>query len=108
MRKCQGWLGETLTKEELTRCGAHLGFPGGSAGKESACNVGDLGWIPGLGRSSGEMNGYPFQYSGLENPMGSIVHGVEKSWTGLSDFHFLFTNGMNEREVRMVPRSESE
>ena len=53
-----------------------LGFPGGSAGKESACNVGDLGSIPGLGRSPGEGKGYPFQYSGLENSMDCIVHGV--------------------------------
>ena len=44
-----------------------LGFPGGSAGKESACNVGDLGSVPGLGRSPGEGKGYPLQYSGLEN-----------------------------------------
>ena len=64
------------------------GFPGGSAGKESACNVGDLGWVPGLGRSPGERNGYPLQYSGLENSMNCIVHGVAKSWTQLSDFHF--------------------
>jgi len=53
-----------------------LGFPGGSAGKESACYVGDLGSIPGLGRSPGEGTSYPLQYSGLENSMGSIVHGV--------------------------------
>ena len=46
-----------------------LGFPGGSAGKESTCNAGDLGSIPGLGRSPGEGNGYPVQYSGLENSM---------------------------------------
>ena len=46
-----------------------LGFPGGSDGKESACNVGDLGSIPGLGRSPGDGKGYPLQYSGLENPM---------------------------------------
>ena len=45
------------------------GFPGGSEGKESACNVGDLGWIPGSGRSSGEGTGYPLQYSYLENSM---------------------------------------
>ena len=43
------------------------GFPGGSAGKESACNEGDLGLIPGLGRSPGEGKGYPFQHSVLEN-----------------------------------------
>ena len=45
------------------------GFPGNSAGKESTCNVGDLGLIPGLRRSPGERNGYPLQYSGLENSM---------------------------------------
>jgi len=48
----------------------------GSAGKESTCNAGDLGLIPGLGRSSGEGKGYPLQYSGLENSMDCIVHGV--------------------------------
>ena len=63
-------------------------FPGGSAGKESACNAGDLGSIPGLGRSPGEGKGYPFQYSGLENSMDSIAHGVAKNWARPSDFHF--------------------
>ena len=63
-------------------------FPGGSAGEESACNVGDLGLTTGLGRSPGEGNGYPLQYSGLENSMNCIVHGVSKNWTRLSDFHF--------------------
>ena len=66
----------------------YWGFPGSSAGKESTCNVGDLGSIPGLGRSPGEGNGYPLQYSGLENSMDCIVHGVTKHWTQLSDFHF--------------------
>ena len=66
-----------------------MGFPDGSAGKESACNVGDLGSIPGVGRSTGEGNSYPLQHSGLENSMDCIVHGVTKSWTRLSDFHFL-------------------
>ena len=56
-------------------------FSGGSGGKESACNAGDVGSIPGLGRSPGEGNGCPLQYSGLENPMEYIVHGVAKSWT---------------------------
>ena len=64
----------------------------GSAGKESACNVGDLGSIPGLGRSPGEGKGYPFQYSGLKNSMDCIVHEVAKSQTQLSDFHFLSLN----------------
>ena len=65
-----------------------LGFPGGSAGKESTCNAGDLGSIPGLGRSPGEGKGYPLQYSGLEKSMDYIVHRVAKSQTQLSDFHF--------------------
>ena len=65
-----------------------LGFPDTSMGKESACNERDLGWIPGLGRSPGEEKGYPFQYSGLENFMDCIVHGVSKSQTQLSNLHF--------------------
>ena len=69
---------------------SNMGFPCGSAGKESACNVGDLGLIPGLGRSPGEGNSYPLQYFGLENSMDCIVHGVAKSQTRLSDFHFHF------------------
>ena len=60
----------------------------GSAGKESACNVGDLGLIPGLGRSPGEGKGYPLQYFGMENSMDYIVHAVTKSQIQLSDFHF--------------------
>ena len=56
-----------------------LGFPGGSNGKESTCNAGDLGSIPGLGRSPGEGNGYPLQYSCLENPMDRGVWWVTKS-----------------------------
>ena len=65
-----------------------LDFPGGSAGKESACNAGDLNSTPGLGSSPGEENGYPLQYFGLENSMDCIVHGVRKSRPRLSDFHF--------------------
>ena len=65
-----------------------LGFPRGSAGKESACYAGDLGSIPGLGRSCGEGKGYTFQYSGLENSMDYTVHGVVKSQTQLNGFHF--------------------
>ena len=63
------------------------GFPCGSAGKESTCNAGDLGLIPGWRRK-----GYPLQYSGLENSMDCIVHGVAKSWTRLSNFHFQNAN----------------
>ena len=59
-------------------------YPCGLAGKESTCNTGDLGSIPGLGRSPGEGKGYPLQYSGLENS--KDIHGVAKSWTWLSNF----------------------
>ena len=67
-----------------------MGFPGGSADKESACSVGDLGSIPGLGRSPGEGKGYPLQYSGLENPMDCRAHGVVNSQTRLSSFHYQY------------------
>ena len=56
-----------------------MGFPGGSAGKESTCSAGDLGSIPGLGRSPEEWNSYPLQYSSLENAMDCIAHGVAKN-----------------------------
>ena len=67
-----------------------MGFPADSDGKESTCNAGDQGSIPGSGRSPGEGNVNPLQYSGLENPMDrgawlAIVYGVEKSQTQLSD-----------------------
>ena len=70
-------------------------FPDGSEVKVFACNAGDLGSIPGSGRSPGEGNGNPLQYSCLENPMGggawwATVHGVAKSRTRLSDFTFTF------------------
>ena len=58
-----------------------MGFPGSSAGKESACSAGDPGLIPGLGRSAGEGIGHPLQYSGLEDSMDCIVHGLAKSKT---------------------------
>ena len=63
-----------------------MGFPWGSAGKESTCNAGDMGLIPGLEQSPGEGKGYSLQYSGLENPMD--VYEVAKSQTWLSNFHF--------------------
>ena len=70
------------------------GFPGGSDGKESTCNAGDLASIPESGRPPGEGNGKPLQYSCLENSMDrgawrATVHGVTKRWTQLSDYHFL-------------------
>ena len=83
-------LGRSAGKDRLPTP-VFLGFPCASAGKESACNVGDLGSIPGLRRGPGEGKSYPLQYSGLENSMDYTVHGVSKSWTQLSDFHFHLT-----------------
>ena len=68
------------------------GFPCDSAGKESACNAGDLGSTAGLGRSPGGGKGYPLHYSGLENSMDSIVPRVAESRTRLSDSHFHFSS----------------
>ena len=85
-----GW-DDPLEKGKSTH--SSMSFPCGSDGKESACNAGDLDSIPGSGRSPGEGNGNPFEYSCLENPVGrgawqSIVHGVAKTQTRLRNFHF--------------------
>ena len=69
---------ETLLQKELD---VLLGSPYSSVGKESTCNAGDLGLIPGLGRFPGEGNSCPLQYSGRENTMDCIVHGIAKSQT---------------------------
>ena len=81
------------------------GFPGGSDGKESTCSVGDPGLTPGSGKCPGEGNGYPLQYSCLENPRDggtwkATVHGVSKSQTRLSDFTFTFTQLSLWPEIR--------
>ena len=73
----------TYFKYEIVQ---YAGFPDSSVGKESACNPGHLGSIPGLGRSPGEANSYPLQFSSLEISINCIVHGVPKNWTQLSDF----------------------
>ena len=86
------------------------GFPCGSAGKEFPYSAGDLGSIPGLGRSPGDGKGYPLQYSGLENSMDCIVHGVTKSWTRLSDSvtFYLKCFSMTERKRKdMSPQGAS-
>ena len=70
------WVGKICWRKDRLPTPVFLGFPYGSAGKEFACNVGDLDSIPGLGRSSGEGKDYPLQYSGLVNSMGCIIHGV--------------------------------
>ena len=79
-----------MAYSSLDNVQAFLGFPGGSASKESACNAGDPGSIPGLGRAAGEENSYPLQYSGLENSMDrgvwqATVHGDAKNGTQLSN-----------------------
>ena len=82
-------------------------FHCGSGGKESACNEGDLGLIPGLGRSPGEGKGYPFQYSEWRIPW-TTIHGVVKGWTRLSDFsqyspfsnwYFLLSSELNNNSI---------
>ena len=83
------WVGKIHWKRDRLHTPVFLGFPYGSAGKESTCNEGDLGLIPGLGRSPGERKEYPVWYSGLENSMDCIVYGVAESQTLLSNFHFL-------------------
>ena len=81
---------EDLLERDRLPTPVFLGLPCGSAGKESACNAGDLGSIPGLGRSPREGKSYPLQYSSLQNSVDCIGHGVTKSQTRLSDFHFYF------------------
>ena len=81
---------DKINCKELYLIGICGVFPGGSDDKESSCNAGDLGSIPGLRRSCGGGNGYPLQYSYMENSMDreawqATVHGVTKRWTGLSD-----------------------
>ena len=97
-------------------------FPDSSAGKESSCNAADLGSIPELGRSPGEGNGCPLQYSGLENSVDCIVCGVTKSRTRLSDFHFTHSRnsvadfeemgaelgGSWDKELRQLPVNEQQ
>ena len=87
MRSFSWTLADFCWKRNRLPTPVFLGFPCGSPGNEFAYSEGDLGSIPGLGRSSGEGKGYPRQYSGLENSMDCIDHGVAKSQTRLSDFH---------------------
>ena len=85
------------------------GFLCGSAGKQSTCSVGDLGSIPGLGRSPGEGKGYPLQYSGLENPMDYTAHAIAKRRTRLSDFMLkkVTTTKRVTQEKAMAPHSST-
>ena len=76
------------------------GFPDSSVGMESTCSAGDLGLIPGWGRPPGEGKGYPLQYSGLENSMDCIAHGVAKSQTQLIKLHFHFHTSIKSKVNR--------
>ena len=108
---CGGFLGSSAGKESACNAGdpglipgsgrfpwrthrlptpLSLGFLGGLAGKRVCPQCRRPGFDPGLGRSFGEGRGYPLQYSGLENSMDNIVHGVAKNWTWLSNFHFQY------------------
>ena len=98
------WVRKILWRKDRLPTPVFLGFPGGSDGQESACNVGDPGSFPRLGRSPGEGNDNPLQYSYLENPMDggawwAAVHGVTKSQTRLSDFTFTFHFHALEKEM---------
>ena len=88
MEKSYSWVRKIPWRRDRLPTKLFSGFPCGSAGKEPACNVRDLGLIPGLGKSPGEGRAYALQYSGLENSMDCIVHGVRKSQTRLGNFHF--------------------
>ena len=100
------FVGEQLeTREKREEAKLCLKLYSGSAGKESTCNAGDLGWIPRLGRSPGEGKACPLQYSGLENSKEYVVHGVTKSQTRLRDFHFTcssFTLKKRRKSTAMI------
>ena len=83
------WVRKICWRTDRPPTPVFLGFPGGSAGKESVCSAGDLDLIPGLGRSPGEGKRYPLQYSRLENSMDCRVLGVSKSQKQMSNFHFI-------------------
>ena len=84
----------------------YCSFRDSSVGKESACNVGDLGSTPGFGRVPGEGNGYSLQYSGLKNSIDCIVQRVAKSRTQLSDFPFNDAGGGSEKGICLRQREE--
>ena len=105
------WVRKSRWRRDRLPTPVFLGFPSGSAGKESSCSVGDLGSIPGLGRSSGEGKGYPLQYSGLENSMDCIVHGVAESdkteWLSLH-FHWLVGTGAKWEQKVMILQGQAQ
>ena len=104
------WVGKILWRRNRLPTPVFLGFPCGWAGKEAACNAGDLSSIPGLARSPGEENSNPLQYSCLENSLDrgawqATVHGVTKSWTWLSNFHFHFSKYVCQQSFKIHEKS---
>ena len=95
------WVGKICWRRDRLPTPVFLGFPCGSAGKESVCNAGDLHLIPGLGRSPGEGKGFPLPYSGLENYMDCMVHRVVNSGHDFHSLtHFLFFSLTHFLETR--------
>ena len=86
------WGGKIRWRRDRLPAPVFLGFPCGSAGKESACHEGDLGSIPGLGRSLGEGKGYPLQYPGLENFMGYAMQSMESQRVEHDQVTFTFSD----------------
>ena len=97
------WVGKIHRRKNRLPTSVFLGFPGGSAGKEYTCKAGDLGLIPGLGRSLEEGKGYSLQYFGLENSMDCIVHRATKSHKRLSYFHLYYLEDLLEEAWQPTP-----
>ena len=102
------WVGKIHWRRDRLPIPVFWGFPCGSAGKESACNAGDVGSIPGLGRSPGEGKGYPLQYSGLENSMDCIVYGFTKSQTRLSLWSLVMVSARLFSDIQHLQKELSE
>ena len=96
------WVGKIPRRRDRLPTPVFLGFACGSAGKESTCNAGDQGSIPGLGRSPREAKSYPLQYSSLENSIDCIALGVTKSPTRLNHFHFYFIHNSTYISLKNV------
>ena len=100
------WVGKIHWRKDSLPTSVFWGFPGGSAGKKPTCHVGDMGLIPGLGRSLGEGKGYPLCYSSLENSMHCIVRGVPKGQTGLRNLYFTWIRWPKYWSFSYSPSSE--
>ena len=98
------WVGLIRWRRDRLPAPVFLGFPCDSAGKEPTCNVGDMGSVPGLGRSPGEGKDYPLQYSGLENSMDCIVHGdviAYGEWCRIRDVQGRFSFGTRDQALSL-------